>query len=475
MKEFRFPTIIGLFIIIFGLSGSIYLVNQRSSAVLRADLSYQPQKILISNFRPNEFTVSWQTEKKTDGYITYGEEQKLGLISLDIRDKQSKQRGNFIYHYVTVSGLTSKKYYFKIGSKGTLYGGKFSLSLNCQDYISILNNNPFIVNLPNLPLKTVRSIPVSGLLSREEKGENPVGGAIACLWIKDTLPLTNITSNTGSFIIPLYTVIKRDLNLLESITDETNEELYIFGPTNEITFAKFKSVQDHPIPILRLGGNFDFTKKIKIAPSPTSKPTPKEMEIKATPSIEEMQKPTAITTPKINYEPTATPTLKEENLVELLFPLGQITDNIPTFRGKGKAGLIFDIMVESNEKYKDKVKIDNYGRWTWTLPGKLTAGLHSVKIEAKDDIGNPFTFTKTFVIAAANPLLPVFAGTPSATIAPTATIPPTLIPTLPPTSISSQPKEELLPTGATLPFIFILTSAIISIMLGIGMVFSVKK
>lgn len=473
MKEFRFPTIIGVAIITLGLVGAIYLANTRTGGFLRADLSYQPKNILISNFKPDQFTVSWQTEKEAEGYLTYGETPNLGLISLDKRDLNSGKRTEFIYHYVTIFGLTTgKTYYFKIGSKGTLYGGEFSLSQNCQDFIPVINKNPFKVTLNANTPQMARPLPASGLIAVAENGKAPVSGVVTCLSLKDVLPLTDITSTTGSFIIPFFTVVKRDLTLLSQISEEAVEEIYGFGPNEEITYAKIKTSDDHPIPIMKLGGNYDFTKS---TPSPQTKP---EVSVTAT----------------ITLKPTSIPSASASSgIVELSFPQGVVTDTLPTFRGKGKPGQVFDIKVESPEILRETVKIDNNGFWSWTPPANLTPGEHKVTITTRDESGKLNSLIKIFTVLAANPILPVSAGTPSATIAPTATLAPraTLIPTattiptptLSPTKIPTpvsptalpSPTIELPPSGISTPFFFLLTSGLLSIILGIGMTFSFKK
>lgn len=476
MKEFRFPTLIGIIIILFGLFGAMYLANSRTGLFLQADLSLQPKNLLISSLRPDQFTVSWKTEKETEGFVAYGETKNLGLNALDKRDVYAKKRGSYFNHYVTIYNLQpDNTYYFKVGSGSILFGGNFSLSQNCQDFINTFNNNPFGITMPNVEQLMARTEPVNGLFSSDISGKNPIPGVIVCLQIKNALPLTDLTSNSGSFVIPLFSLLSKDLTLITELNKEAEEEIIAFGPLGELTSARLKSRQDHPVPILSLGETYDFTKEvnsIKITPTFTPAIT-SSLSLTPTNASSSTSKLVSIT-PTLTATPTTTPP------VELIFPLNKVSDQLPTFRGKGKPGLVFDIEVESPLTFKDTVKIDSNGFWSWTPPSNLAPGLHSITMTGRDEKGELIKLVKSFTIIAANPILAVSAGTPSATLAPIATLPPSPTPTNIPLPTNTPtlipvPTIQLPASGISTPYIFFLTSGLLSIMLGIAMSFNSKK
>jgi len=455
MRDKRIPTILGLLVIFSGLIGTIFLTKNTTNFFSKADISAKPKNILISNLKGDQFAVSWTSDNETEGYISYGSSKALGNLAFDKRDQSEKRK--YKNHYVLVNGLEKgKTYFFKIGSKNLLYGGEFNLSQNCQDYINNLNDNSFRVTLPSVDTNSLRSIPVNGSVFEDSSGKNPTAGAIVCLQIQGALPLSEITSNSGVFVIPLYSVLGKDQKLLTNFSDNMSEQISVLGQNGKISMATLTSAQDHPVPSIILGKNYEFGKNVnanKTTPQPSPQPT---------------NNPSLSPTTSINLSPTPA--------VEIATPSGDIFDTLPTFRGKGKPGQILDIKVDSPEEYTGTVKVDGTGSWVWTPPANLSTGQHTVTVTTKDDSGNINKIVKLFTVLAANPILPVSAGTPSAQIIPSPTLIPTATPTLVPTPTSiptliPSVTPELMQSGNSSLYFVFLTMGMISVTLGILMVF----
>jgi len=416
----KIPTILGIILVLLILGATVLAVSLRTQLFSGANPSFQPKKVLIGNVKPNQFSISFVTDAPTIGFINYGLSSSMGNLVFDKRDKDAGKQGSYTTHYFNLTGLESgKKYYFKIGSGGQLYGGQFSQPQNCQDFLIVSSGGDFLtITMPvSGQTVTARAVPVSGAVNSTDG--KAVWGTLVCLEIPDAYPLTDITGNTGSFLIPLSNVWKKDNTMLAVLPEETILTLYTTGTANELGSGKVLSKNDHPIPPITLGQSFDFIKS------------------------EAYQKPNPIQPAVLTTTPVLTGTAKSSAL-ELNSPAGVVNDTLPTFRGKGEPGQILDIQVQSEGDIKATVKVDQNGFWTWTPPSTLPPGEHTVTITAKDAAGNIQKIVRNFQVLAANPIMPVSAGTPSAT----------LKPTLPPIIPTSTP----IPTQILIPTVFIPTS-----------------
>lgn len=446
MKQARIPTILGLLIVSAGLAISVFFVRYQTKSTLIANPNFAPKNILISNLKPNQFTISWKTDDETVGFVTYGMDSSLGKVVPDNRDKNLNQQGKYKLHFTTVTGLSPQgKYYFKIGSTDGVYGGNIKISKNCNDFLNAsFESLPFMITMPPIfePL-TIRAVPISGAINLDNN--LAAKGALVCLQFSNSLPLSDLSGKDGSFLIPLFTVLGSDLSEVKSIDDNTSEEILVSGENKEMSKVTLLSKNDHPVPNIILGKDFNLT--IENLPSPTQLPTP-------------------------------TPTQNNNLLFDIKSPSGTVSDTLPTFRGTGKAGEVLTIKVESEEVIKTTVKIDENGFWSWTPPKNLSPGKHTVTITAVDTNGKLSKIVKDFIVLASNPILPVSAGSPSSKLSPTPTFTPT--PTSTPTPIPTEtatptPTAGLLETANPFYFNLSLTIGIICFTLGIGTFFIKPK
>lgn len=136
----------------------------------------------------------------------------------------------------------------------------------------------------------------------------------------------------------------------------------------------------------------------------------------------------------------------------------------PTFKGTAKPGQMVKIEVNSENPLSGQVKVGADGTWSWTPPDDLSPGQHTVTLTLIDENGKTETVTREFTILTGTPILPITAGTPSAT--PVVTERPT------PTEIITPPKEK---PGSFETTFLLLTSGLILTTLGVSMRFLPKK
>lgn len=104
-----------------GIFFGIKLISEQTQLKSQAAHSTAPEKVRITNLSDNSFTVSWLTsEQAISGFVTFGQDDKLGQSASDDRDSGAPQ--NRFTHYVTLKNLEPNKiYFFKINSGKDLY------------------------------------------------------------------------------------------------------------------------------------------------------------------------------------------------------------------------------------------------------------------------------------------------------------------------------------------------------------------
>ena len=112
MRKSKIPTIIGIFILVFGLAAGVLLVRNQNFFRLGASAEFAPKDVRISNITDSSATVSWITDKETSGFVKWGE----GQDSLDKTELDELASQSFT-HTLTLRNLTPQTTYsFKINS-----------------------------------------------------------------------------------------------------------------------------------------------------------------------------------------------------------------------------------------------------------------------------------------------------------------------------------------------------------------------
>lgn len=413
MKKSKIPTIIGLIVLVFGLAAGVLLVGSQRFFRLGAEAELSPKDVRISNVSDNSFTVSWVTDKETGGFVKWGET----LSSLD-KTELDEVGSQGTTHTASIRGLSpAKTYYFKINSGGNDFDN---------------NGIPWQTTLaPSLPVPDKTNLVSGSVLS--ESGQ-PVKNALVYITLGGGSLLSSVTSESGSWVIPISQVRSQDLSGFVDINEKnTLMEISVNAGPNGVASAQIYPQSAKPVPAIILGDTHDFK----------SLPASEVSEIpKASIGLPEESTPSS----KFQVEEKTQAPTSQVVTLESLDEGEVVTSTKPQFFGEGPSGTTISITVES-EPVSGSVKIPTTGDWNWSPPAGLSEGSHKITISWRDSQGILRTLTRTFVVQAAEG--PAFESTPSATLTPTPT--PTPIPTSTPTptptpTITGTPAPSASPT-----------------------------
>lgn len=109
-------------VLIIGIIGGVYLVQNRVNLFPKADTGNFEDKITISNLTSTSFAVSYFTKQPTYDYLQYGTDQTINNLAVDSRVGANGLNPQLFTHYFEVKNLTpNTKYYFKIHSGSRYY------------------------------------------------------------------------------------------------------------------------------------------------------------------------------------------------------------------------------------------------------------------------------------------------------------------------------------------------------------------
>jgi len=411
-------------------------------------LDTSPKQIRITNIGSSSFVVSWITEEKTTGTVLVGETKEPDEIRRDVRDKEKGSDQIYINHYVLVDNLKPQtKYFFKIISNGKSYDNFGKL---------------FEVTTPSLKVPKDNDIAQGKILT---PSQSPASGAIVYLSLANTIVQSAITDEGGHWMIPLSTARTVDLSDFSNYDRSAQvEEIFVVGE-KETASATLSTNMDNPTPDIILGQNFNFLNQLSLA-SPT---------------------PTFIQNSTSKFETSGSQISGDSPELKIIFPSEneKVNSSLPEFLGTAPKNQKIEIIVESNEKIKDQAIADSDGNWQWTTKIPLSPGEHQITVSYADKDGFIKKTTRKFIVLAAGESdLPSFTATPSGK---KATSTPTLIPTATPTRISTPtikitptekpsevtptPEKETPATGNLLPIKAFFAAGIITIFIGIAIVF----
>ncbi len=194
----KIPTVLGLLILLAALiSGLIFFGDGTGVFTPRATADVTPNNIVISNLKPDGFTVSFFTDKATTGFIKYGTEPtRLNSQASDDRDQLSGSLGEYRLHHITVRGLDpGTNYYYVLGTE----------SRNEFDN----EGQPFQITTPTTPTGSMPpAITIYGSISNE--GGTPAEGAVVHVGSEQMFTLSSLVKGSGSWAIPLSQALLRD-------------------------------------------------------------------------------------------------------------------------------------------------------------------------------------------------------------------------------------------------------------------------
>ncbi len=373
-NKFVIPTILGLFVLIFGVFAGVLLINSRQNFKLGATIEASPKNVRITNISNTSLTVSWTTDIPTKGFVKWGNSQTtITKVSLG----NSGNNESFI-HFVNVLGIDpGSDIYFKINSNG-------------EDFDN--NNAPWKAKTLAQEIKSKNNIVASGAII-SSNGSTPAE-AIVYLTINGIV-LSGITSREGNFIIPIS-------NYIESIAENTAINLSVDAGVNGSASAVIYPTGLKAIPTMVLGRTYDFrtlsTEESGSLPE-SSLSIPEEIERSSRFEISKTEGGSQTTTVSIE-------SIDDGEI---------ITTTDPEFFGSAPTGIEIEISVES-EYQSATVTPNTNGRWSWSPPKNLSPGEHKLTIKWRDAQGILRTITRTFIVQAAEG--PAFESTPSASLSP---------------------------------------------------------
>jgi len=458
MKSRKIPTILGILVLVIGIAAGVFLVQSQQIFRLRASPEINPKNIRFTNITDSSFTVSWTTDKETQGFIIWGERSS----SLDKTARPLKDYPNNT-HSVDLNGLAaSTSYFFYINSDGKQFEN---------------NGIPWEVKTgPVIPVPP-KSIIISG--SVLTSSGTPAKDALVYASVGGSSTLSVLTTEKGEWVLPISSARTQNLNSYMTIDESSSlVDITVHAGSLGVSSAHIYIQSARPSPDIILGQVHDF----KNVP-PNEKITVPEA------SIGLPEDATISSRFQITGEPYE---VKDVVSIDSIEEGEVILTDMPEFFGEGPPGAEIIITIESDPVTGEAI-VDNSGRWSWSVPSNLQEGIHKITISWRNSEGVLQTITRTFIVQAQEG--PAFVSTPSATptstpmptptvfvptptvtgvisptpsptgvISPTPTVTPTMIPTPVPTRVSTEPG--LPEAGVSVPTILLGLASLSFIFLG---------
>lgn len=390
IKQHKLPTIIAIIILVLGVASGVFLVQRENIFKTPAEPEETPQQVRITNISNDSFTLSWVTSRATPGFVSYGK----SISSLDLVAQQGTLLPNTsLVHSVLVSNLTQNTtYFFKIGSGDNIFDN------SGQPYQITTAGTIAQPPQPDIIFGTINNS--SGLPSKS---------TIVYITVAGVTPLSVLTDDKGSWTVPLSTGRSSDLKNYASYNKQTSiVEIFAQGGGDQFATAKVKTGSSHPVPVITLGKNHDFT---DLEPVSGEGGLPEsQLELPELP-----ERASGFSGIENNIDDT----LPKTAIVLLLPKTGEsVNTNKPQFSGTGTPGTMITIKIESTALFTGTVTVPKNGQWQWTSPQTLEPGNHKVTISWKDTSGKTQTIERNFVVLAqGSSNLPAFTASQSGSVA----------------------------------------------------------
>jgi len=413
----RFPTLLGLLLIVIGIGVTSYLVQIGAIPFLKAAPTENPENIRITNITDTSFSLTYSTPAQVIGSVTINKDPNIasgGQVFLDDRDQPTGIPTPYMLHSITIRNLQAKtQYYFSILSGQTTY-------LN--------NNSPFTITTGStISDQPSSEDPLSGLIISPSSDKLSEG--LVYVTIDGGQTLSALVKSSGIYIVPLNTIRTQDLTGYMKLTGDTKIQLLATDGTLT-SRALILASRRNPVPTVTLSNNYDFT--VNTEPLASTSALPLGFPVFALDTSIQA-------TPKIN-----SPTQNQN-----------FTDSQPVLSGKALPNATVSITIHSDQGITTTVTADQYGNWSYRPTTPLTPGQHTISITTIDQFGIMKTIQQTFTILASGTQV-AEAATPSASLTPTQiptvspTVQPTLVVTGAPSPTSAPPTLTVQPTAQSL-------------------------
>jgi len=380
----KIPMIAGLLLLLAGVVGGVYLVqNRQSPTETQADVGTAPSSVEISNITNSSFTVSWVTQNPTSGFLTYGaSSEKINSVARDKRDLLSSDYLKYSTHYVQVSGLSpGTEYFFMVNSGKTAY----------------LTNE----SVPDMA-KAASNLAEGSLTAISGNVQTSDGGVLENAIVLVTGPNLStqsvLTDATGNWAMALAGAM--DPAMTKEASVNPNDDITIRVQSNiGNSTALILGQQINEIPTISAGETFDFR---SLVASSTQRPSSFTF-------IDDLAAQSPTTSQTINiFNP-------QENEA--------LSTTKPLFMGTAPAGNEISIaVIQKQTQLTGTVTSDERGNWRWTSDDDLALGSHVVRVSYTNDSGITFQAEKRFSVLGNVSTNPAIESSPGAQLSPSPTI-----------------------------------------------------
>lgn len=444
----KMPTVLALFLIMGTIIGTTFLVRTGVIYLGGAAPSDNPQNVRVTNVSDTSASITYTTDAKVLGTVSYGKDKESLQTILDERDQQSGTPQQYKVHSITLHNLSPKTpYVFSITSGATTY-------LNHDAYFSFQTGS-------TISTPPSSQAPITGKIVNPD-GTIPTD-ALVYVTTDNGQVLSTLAKNTGLYIIPLNTFRKNDLQSFFSFQETT--PLHILATNGTDTSEATVLVSgSSPIPLITLSQTYNFVQ----SPQPLASDSAEaSIGFPAFSSSTTLEATPVIITPQ-----------KDQTF----------TDPQPRFSGKALPNEAVTIEIHSSDVITDTIKTDTLGNWTYRPSQQLSPGQHTLTIMTRDANGILKTIQQSFTVFAAGSQVtesatpsatpttsvptptskPTPTAKPSVTTSPTATatLAPTAEPTIKPTGTKITPRPTLPPTGSN-TVVIAGTTGIVTTLIGI--------
>lgn len=436
----RFPTVIGLLLLVGIIFGAIYYFQGRSSKVSSEII---PKNVRVTNVADNKFSVSWTTETPTVGQVEYGQVgEKLGSVAGDDRDSKSTA-GQYQTHHVTIDSLQpSTQYAFRI-----LVGQEKPVRFDN-------NGSPY----------TAATGPVIGATPKSESfygnvelpSNAPASGALVYLTLPGAAVASTLVDDSGNYAVTISTIRGSDLRTYVKYDPSATVASVSVVTAQVQSSAAVSLANAAPVPLITLGQNAEF-----LNPALTGEVAQVEAPVEAP-----EQTPTA---PNIfNVEPLANPDINVVGTgsVTILNPKeeGETLKTLrPEFRGTGTSGTTISIAITGQKSVSDTVKVGSDGTWSFAPVIDLKTGAQTITVSYTGTGGTAQKVMRGFVVSTSTTGLdPAFVSSPSASTKPAASKVAT-------SSATPTPRAAMPSTSSGVPVTGVIENTLLTAGLGIVM------
>lgn len=214
LLEKRFPTILGLGILILALAGGIFAIQFGTGVFSpRANPESTPKNVKITNVTETGFTVSFVTDAVTTGYIKYGTAPNaIKTTVTDDRDQLAGNVGTYTTHHITVKNLQGETtYFFTIGTGSTTFDN---------------NGQPYSIKTTQKISSPIAQTIYGTVLT---KASTPAEGSIVYVTIDGAKELSTLVRSSGTWAIPLSQARTSDGRKSPEISTSTAMNVMVQG------------------------------------------------------------------------------------------------------------------------------------------------------------------------------------------------------------------------------------------------------